>query len=121
MADGNMPRLKKRMFEMATPKLISFACVAASLLAISTPAMAQVHSVEIKYQDLDLTSARGQERLKTRITQAAKRVCARPLAITLEDRLDHQNCEKNAAARAMPKAEQQITAHMANRRMAANR
>lgn len=107
---------------MATPKLISFACIAASLLAISTPAMAQVHSVEVKYQDLDLTSARGQERLKTRITQAAKRVCVRrPMAITLKDRLDQQNCEKNAAARAMPKAEQQISAHMASRRMAANR
>lgn len=106
---------------MATPKLISFACIAASLLAVSTPAMAHVHSVEVKYQDLDLTTARGQERLKTRINQAVKQVCVRPMAITLKDRLDQQNCEKNAAARAVPKAEQQIAADLANRRMAANR
>lgn len=103
---------------MATPKLFSIACVAASLLAISTPAMAEKHMVEVKYSDLDLSTAKGQDRFMTRVKQAVKQVCANPRAITISERIDQINCEKDSAARAMPKAERQIASHIANRRVA---
>lgn len=104
---------------MATPKLFSFSILAASALAISTPAMADWKTKEVQYEDLDLATAKGQERLKTRVKQAVKQVCGSPRAITLQERLDQNNCETAAIARAMPKAEQQIAAYAETRRLAA--
>ncbi|MFN0047401.1 MAG: UrcA family protein [Sphingorhabdus sp.] len=103
---------------MATPKLFSLACVAASFVAISAPAMAETSTVEVKYSDLDLSTAKGQDRLKTRVKQAVKQVCVSPRAITISDRLDQMQCEKTAMTKAMPKAERQIASYMANRRVA---
>lgn len=103
---------------MATPKLFSLSVLAASALAISTPAMADWKTKEVQYEDLDLATAKGQERLKTRVKQAVKQVCGSPRAITLQERLDQTNCEKNAMANAMPKAEQTIAAYLENRRFA---
>ncbi len=104
---------------MATPKLFTLSLLAASALAVSTPAMADWKTKEVGHEDLDLSTAKGQERLKTRIKLAVKQVCRSPRAITLNDRMDQQNCEKNAVARAIPKAEQAIAAYMENRRFAA--
>jgi UrcA family protein len=106
------------MFEMATPKLFSFACVAASLLAVSTPAMAEINTVKVKYADLDLSTAKGQDRFKVRVKQAVRQVCADPRATTISERIDQINCEKDSIARAMPKAERQIASYVANRRVA---
>lgn len=103
---------------MATPKLFSLSVLAASALAISTPAMADWKTKEVQYQDLDLSTARGQERLKTRVKQAVKQVCGSPRAITLQERLDQSSCEKNAIAKAMPKAEQTIAGYIENRSFA---
>lgn len=112
-------REKQRMFKMATPKLFTLSLLAASALAISTPAMADWKTKEVGHEDLDLSTAKDQERLKTRIKLAVKQVCRSPRAITLNDRMDQHNCEKNAVARAMPKAEQAIAAYMENRKFAA--
>lgn len=103
---------------MATPKLFSLSVLAASLLAVSTPAMADWKTKEVQYQDLDLSTAKGQERLKTRVKQAVQQVCGSPRAITLRERLDQSSCEKNAMANAMPKAEQTIAAYLKNSRFA---
>lgn len=103
---------------MATPKLFSLSLLAASALAISTPAMADWTAKEVQHEDLDLSTANGQERLKTRVRQAVKQVCASPRAITLKERLDQSNCESSSMARAMPKAEQRIAAYLENRRVA---
>lgn len=104
---------------MATLKLFPLSLLAASALAISTPAMADWKTQEVGHADLDLSTAEDQERLKTRIKLAVKHVCRSPRAITLNDRMDQYNCEKHAVARAMPKAEQAIAAYMENRKFAA--
>lgn len=103
---------------MATLKLFSLSVLAASGLAISTPAMADTKTKEVQYQDLDLSTAKGQARLKTRVRQAVKQVCNSPRAITLNERADQQNCEANAMAAAMPEAEQRIAAYIESRRFA---
>lgn len=104
---------------MATPKLFSFSILAASALAISTPAMADVKAREVYHADLDLASAKDQERLKTRIKIAVRQVCRSPRAITLKDRFDRSRCESEAMSSAMPKAEQTIAAYLESRRLAA--
>ena len=104
---------------MATLKLFPLSVLAASALAISSPAMADWQTKEVGHADLDLSTAKGQERLKTRVKFAVKQVCRSPRAFTLKERLDQNKCEKDAIARAMPKAEQTIAAYMENRRFAA--
>lgn len=103
---------------MATPKLISLSVLAASALTVSTPAMADWKSKEVRYEDLDLSTANGQQRLKDRIKRTVKQVCRSPRAVTLDERADQHNCEKDSIARAMPKAEQTIAAYIENRRFA---
>lgn len=103
---------------MATPKLFSLSLIAASALAVSTPAMAEWKTVAVQHEDLDLSTAKGQERLKTRVKQAVKQVCASPRAITLKERLDQNQCEKESIAKAMPKADQRIANYAENRRVA---
>ncbi len=103
---------------MATPKLFSLAVLAVSALAISTPAMADWKHKEVQFGDLDLSSASGQKRLDTRVKMAVKQVCASPRAYTLAQRADQSKCEKEAMARAMPKAERTIAAYIENQRLA---
>jgi UrcA family protein len=106
------------MFKMATPKLFSLSMLAASALAISSPAMAERKTKEVRYEDLDLSTAKGQERLMTRIKQAVKQVCASPQPITLKERVDQASCKKDAIAHASPKAERAIAAYLEHRRFA---
>ncbi len=104
---------------MASPKLISLSVLAASALAASSPAMAGWKSKEVRHDDLDLSTPKGQERLTTRVKMAVRQVCSYPRAFTLIERLDQSNCEKAAAAAAMPKAEKAITAYKDDARLAA--
>jgi UrcA family protein len=110
---------KPQDVHMATPKLFSLSLVAASVLAISTPAMAEWKDKLVQYDDLDLSAAKGQERFKTRIKQAVKQVCGSPRAITLKERQDQRRCEVDALARAMPKAERTIAMYKARQQLAA--
>ncbi|MBL0924440.1 MAG: UrcA family protein [Sphingomonadaceae bacterium] len=108
----------KRMFKMATPKLFSLTVLAASALAISTPAMADWKHKEVQFGDLDLSSASGQKRLASRVKRAVTQVCATPRAFTLAERADQIKCEQNAMANAKPKVSRAIAAYMENRRLA---
>lgn len=110
---------------MATPKLFSLPILAVSLLAISTPAMAEAtpgvlewKDKAVEHEDLDLSTAKGQERLKTRVNQAVKQVCGSPRAISLQDRMDQSRCEADAIARAMPKAEHTVAMYKEKQRLA---
>jgi UrcA family protein len=109
---------KQKDMIMATPKLFATTILAASALAISVPAAAEWKSKEVGYEDIDLATPKGQDRLKTRVKQAVKMVCGSPRAITLKERLDQSRCESDAIARAMPKAEQTIAAYLQNRQLA---
>lgn len=103
---------------MATPKLFSLTLLAASALAISTPALADFKTKLVGHDDLDLSSAAGQQRLKVRVKQAVKQVCGSPRAFTLSERRDQNNCEANAMASAMPKVERTIAAYAEQKQMA---
>jgi UrcA family protein len=103
---------------MATLKLFSLSMLAASALAISTPAMAVWKQKQVNHSDLDLSSASGQDRLKTRVKMAVKRVCANPRPVSGAERADQNRCEAESMARAMPKAEQTIAAYNEKRRFA---
>jgi UrcA family protein len=96
---------KQKDDQMATPKLFTICALAASALAISTPATAGWKTKHVKYDDLDLSTAQGQGRLKARVKQAVKQVCGDPRAITLKERADLSHCQTSALARAMPKVE----------------
>jgi UrcA family protein len=110
--------MKTKEVQMATPKLFSLSVLAASALAISTPAMADWKHKEVRYSDLDLSSAQGQHRFKTRVKMAVKQVCASPRPSTLAQYMDQDKCEQEAMARAMPKAERAIAAYVEKRRFA---
>lgn len=103
---------------MAIPKLFATTLLAATALAISTPASAESKTKEVGHEDLDLSTAKGQERLKTRVKQAVKQVCEAPRAVTLREKLDQRRCQSDAMASAMPKAEQAIAAYVQNRQLA---
>lgn len=103
---------------MAIPKLFATTILAATALAISTPASADWKSTEVAHADLDLSTAKGQARLNTRVKQAVKQVCGSPRAMTLKERTDQNRCEKDAMARALPKAAQTIAAYVQKRQMA---
>jgi UrcA family protein len=99
------------MFNMATLKLFLVPFLAASALAVSAPAMADWKSKEVRHDDLDLSTANGQQLLTSRVKRAVREVCRSPRAITLAEHLDQSNCEKAALAAAMPKAQQAIAAY----------
>lgn len=103
---------------MATPKLFSLSLLAASALAISTPAMAEVTTKIVQYGDLDLSTADGQDSLKTRVKQAARQVCTLPKTVTAAALMDQNRCLQIALKQAMPKAEQKIAADIARRSFA---
>ena len=103
---------------MATPKLILLSLTAASTLFAAAPAMADWKSKEVRYADLDLSSAEGRDRLQTRIRQAVKQVCGTPRAFTIKERQDRLACEKQANLKAEPESERVIAAYMEKRRLA---
>lgn len=103
---------------MATPKLMILSVTLASALMATAPAMADVKTTDVRYSDLDLSSAEGRDRLQLRIKQAVKRVCSSPRAFTIEERLDQQNCQKAAYVKAASQSERAIAAYMAKRRLA---
>lgn len=103
---------------MANPKLFSLTLLAASALAISTPALADTKTKLVGHGDLDLSSSAGQQSLKVRVKRAIKQVCGSPRAFTLSERRDQSACEEKATASAMPKVERTIAAFTDQQRLA---
>lgn len=93
---------------------------AAALLAVSAPAMADVKTKQVQYNDLDLSSAAGQKRLATRIRSAVKSVCGNLRAASLAEKQDMARCQRDAMESAMPKADRTIASYTATKRVAAN-
>ncbi len=106
---------------MASPKLFSITLLAASALAISTPALADTKTKLVGHSDLDLSSSAGQQQLKVRVKQAIKQVCGGTRAFTLSERRNQSACEENATASAMPKVERTIAAYADQQRLASRR
>ena len=56
--------------------------LAATVLAVPVMAAAETRSVNVRYGDLDLTSAEGQERLDQRLERAVRKVCRMDETVT---------------------------------------
>lgn len=56
--------------------------LAAALAIVPAAAIAAPQSVEVKYDDLDLSTSKGQAQLDKRIERAAKSVCTRHGIVT---------------------------------------
>jgi UrcA family protein len=108
------------MFIMVNIKTIALACAAAAAVAVSAPAVAGVKTKPVYYHDLDLSSAKGQQRLQTRIKNAVTQVCGNPRAFSLPEKADRARCEAEALAAATPKVERTIARYQEGKRLAAN-
>ena len=95
---------------MSTPKTLSFT-VALALLA-TTPALADVNTVEVQHADLDLSSTAGRDRLQIRIKYAVKQVCGSPRGFTIRDRLNQRTCENESFERVAPESARTIAAYI---------
>lgn len=104
---------------MVTIKTIALGCAAVAAFAVSAPAVAGEKTKPVYYQDLDLSSAKGQERLQTRIKNAVTQVCGSPRAFSIAERADRARCEAEAMASAMPQVERTIASYQEGKRVAA--
>lgn len=80
-------------------KLISLTLLAAPLMltGLSVPAAAQEkQSVVVHYDDLNLSSAKGRERLTTRVKMAVRQVCNTRLAQGVQAQAKARACENFA-------------------------
>ncbi len=105
---------------MVTLKKLALGCAAVAAVAAATPAMADVKTTSVDYQDLDLSSPKGQARLHTRIKYAVKKVCGSPSAFSLAEKRDLARCVADAMAAATPKAERTIARYNDAKRLAVN-
>ncbi len=109
---------------MATPlssiglSLIGLSAVALSSPAVATPTTVETQTRNVEYGDLDLSTAKGQKRLETRIKSAVRTVCReRDARSIVEQRLVKQ-CKLAATSAAMRDAKIVIADYQQNRRMA---
>jgi len=114
---------------MATPlspigrSPIGLSLIGLSALAFAIPAAATTPTIEtatqiVEYSDLDLSTAKGQERLETRIKSAVRSVCReRDARSIVEQRLVKQ-CKLAATSAAMRDAKVVVANYQQNRRMA---
>ena len=105
---------------MVTFQKIALGCAVAATFAVSTAALAEVPSKPVYYQDLDLSSSKGQERLQTRIRSAVNQVCGSQNVIGLAEKVQRLRCKAEAMAAATPEVEQTIARYQDGKRLAAN-
>lgn len=105
---------------MVNFKTIALGCAAAAAVAVSAPAVAGVKTKTVYYDDLDLSTSKGQTSLQTRIKNAVTQVCGTPRAFSLPERADLARCEAEARAAATPKVERTIARYQERKRLAAN-
>lgn len=85
-----------------TRKLTLFAAAVATTLASAAPVLAQPDYVIetnqriVRYDDLDLSSPRGRERLNTRVRMAVNSVCGVWSARSLSEKALVQRCRDKA-------------------------
>lgn len=93
---------------LMTRKMILFAAAVATTLASTAPVLAQPDSMTeptqriVRYDDLDLTNARGRERLNTRVRMAVNSACGYASAQSLTERKLVDTCRKKALKSSEP-------------------
>lgn len=109
---------------MKIPQFILLATAATGSLLLASPAVSAAsplmkeRTTLVKYSDLDLSTAAGQEQFKKRVNRAVRRVCSMPHANTSFERNDQLACETRAKTAAMQKASQTIARHGGNVKVA---
>lgn len=103
---------------MVSFKMITLS-TAAALLSVSAPALADVKTKQVQYNDLDLSGTAGQQRLATRVKSAFKAVCG-TAPRSLSEKQDWANCVRDSEVSAMPKVERTIARYQETKRLAAN-
>lgn len=104
-------------------KLLAASIIAAGV-AISVPATAApsenliVTKVQVDHSDLDLSSDKGQVKLQRRIRSAVREVCGNNTSRTLAETQIVMECQKQARADAMDKAEIAIALYNKGRQLA---
>jgi UrcA family protein len=79
--------------------------LAALALSLATPAVAQSHTVEVPYGDLDLTKDTGRDALDRRLSRAAQRVCGTRPARSISMIKGHWDCLAEVRAAYQPQVE----------------
>jgi UrcA family protein len=100
---------------MATPKPIIALAAMISGLAFTAPAFADARTVEVRTNDLDLSSPAGVARLDKRINNAIRQVCVSRIARTPGERQEVEKCEADARADAAVKMSQRIAQYRGTR------
>lgn len=93
---------------MAKTRFVSFVAAAALASMAATPTIAAERQVRVEHGDLDLSTASGQAKFKSRITRAVRSVCEYPSVKTAYERLDRDRCEARAKTSAMRQAGEKI-------------
>ena len=81
-----------------TKAMIGGVTLAMALTATAMPAFAsnrETRSIAVKYDDLDLTTASGEARLRMRVKSAMNAIC-RKAGNDLRDKEDYQRCLREA-------------------------
>lgn len=102
---------------MVSIKTIMLA-VSLAAVSISVPALAETKTRQVRHDDLDLSTEKGQQRLALRIKIAVEQVCAGPLAYTLKEKLDLARCQREAIAQAQPQAAKAMAVYQNGNRLA---
>lgn len=100
---------------------LSVAAAATTVLA-TAPASAQstVRTQEVRFADLDLTSAAGVTALDQRIDRATRSVCGVNGARTLQEITDARRCQKIALNDAAPRVQFAVAQARSNQGYASN-
>jgi UrcA family protein len=101
---------------MATPKALISLAIFAGSIAFTVPASADVRTMEVRVDDLDLTRPSAQDRLQERIDRAVRKVCVSNVTRNAGERNDTKRCEADARADAEAQATDRIADHKNQRR-----
>jgi UrcA family protein len=82
----------------------------------SVDTLREARTTEVRYNDLNLSHAAGQEELNSRIERAVRKVCRSHTSRNLRERLDVAECEENARTAAQAQAEKRIAEYTGTRK-----
>lgn len=82
----------------ASALLFSATVQASPVTSVETDGGRTLRSVEVKFVDLDLTTAAGASTLESRLKSASRKVCGTPENATLRERIAHRECVSETMA-----------------------
>lgn len=96
------------------------AAISASAMAVSVPASAEPFRQVVRYDDLDLATAKGQKRLESRLRSAVRKMCTIPGQTGSLIVRVNEDCMNTEMAKVEKKAKVAIAEYKAKRALARN-